>query len=278
MRASSSSSRRAYLSKYEIYGTIIKDSYFWEVVMLNTDRLCPACMKDNGGEKICPICGYDSSIGNEADKLPLNVVLADRYVVGKVIQVNHEGAEYMAWDNSSSTAVSIREYFPMAVSRRNPDKTVSPAQDSAFAYNEGLMEFLERNNKLISAELPSIFPVLSVFEANGTAYAVGAVPSGITLAHFLERNGGSLKWEQARPLFLPLIDTLKALNEMGIIHGGVSPESILVGRDGKLRLINIINSGIRSGKSDIPAALYGGYAAVEQYGHENLTVDAYTDV
>lgn len=246
--------------------------------MLNTDRLCLACMKDNGGEKVCPICGYDSSIGNEADKLPLKFVLADRYVVGKVIHLDHEGVTYMAWDNSSSTAVSVREYFPMAVAHRNPDKTVSPTADSSFAYNEGLMEFLERSDKLISAELPSMFTVFSVFEENGTAYAVGNVPSGITLADFLERNGGSLKWEQVRPLFLPLIDTVKALHEMGIIHGGISPESILVGRDGKLRLINLINSGIRSGKSDIPTELYGGYAAVEQYGYENLTVDAYTDV
>ena len=245
---------------------------------MNTDRLCLACMKDNGGEKVCPICGYDSSIGNEADKLPLKFVLADRYVVGKAIRVDHEGVTYMAWDNSSSTAVSIREYFPMAVSHRNPDKTVSPATESSFAYNEGLMEFLERNDKLISAELPSMFTVFSVFEENGTAYAVGNVPSGITLADFLERNGGSLKWEQVRPLILPLIDTVKTLHEMGIIHGGISPESILVGRDGKLRLVNLINSGIRSGKSDIPVELYGGYAAVEQYGYENLTVDAYTDV
>ncbi len=245
---------------------------------MNTDRLCLACMKDNGGEKVCPICGYDSSIGNEADKLPLKFVLANRYVVGKTIHLDHEGVTYMAWDNSSSTAVSIREYFPMAVAHRNPDKTVSPAADSSFTYNEGLMEFLERNDKLISAELPAMFTVFSVFEENGTAYAVGNVPSGITLADFLERNGGSLKWEQVRPLFLPLIDTLRTLHEMGIIHGGISPESIFVGRDGKLRLVNLINSGIRSGKSDIPVELYGGYAAVEQYGYENLTVDTYTDV
>ncbi len=245
---------------------------------MNTDRLCPACMKDNSGQRVCPLCGYDAAIGNEADKLPVRFMLSDRYMVGKSIQVNHEGITYMAWDNSSNTAVSIREYFPMAASKRNPDKTVAPTEDSAFSYNEGLMEFLERNNKLIATELPSVFPVLAVFEENGTAYAVGPVPSGITLEDFLVRNGSSLKWEQVRPLFLPLIDTVKGLHEMGIIHGGISPDSIIVGRDGKLRLTNIINIGIRSGKSDIPVELYGGYAAVEQYGYENLSVDTYTDV
>ena len=32
--------------------------------MINTERLCPGCMNDNGGEKICPICGYDSASRN----------------------------------------------------------------------------------------------------------------------------------------------------------------------------------------------------------------------
>ena len=33
--------------------------------MVNIDRLCPGCMNDNGGEKICSICGYDQSASNE---------------------------------------------------------------------------------------------------------------------------------------------------------------------------------------------------------------------
>ena len=50
--------------------------------MFNTDRLCPGCMNDNGGEKICPVCGCDSSAQNPPDYLPVGFLLNKRYSVG----------------------------------------------------------------------------------------------------------------------------------------------------------------------------------------------------
>ncbi len=247
--------------------------------MIGTDRLCPNCMNDNGGETICPVCGYDNnSIHNDADKLPERFWISDKYMVGSVISQNNESVTYIGWDNSENTVINIKEYFPSGVCVRNPDKTVSMVSGSEFAFNEGLMQFIEINRKLIDTSLPSVIPTVSVFEENGTAYSVTNTLAGITLQDFLSRNGGSLKWEQARPLFLPLIDTVLGLHELGIIHGAISPKTIIVGRDGKLRLTNIGISGIRSVGGEIPAQIYSGYAAPEQYGYENIPMDFYTDV
>ncbi|MFQ8952515.1 MAG: PASTA domain-containing protein [Oscillospiraceae bacterium] len=105
------------------------------------------------------------------------------------------------------------------------------------------MEFMDINRKISSSELPALIPVLSVFEENGTVYAVSQSFAAITMAEFLQRNGGTLKWEQARPLFLPLIDTLKGMNDIGVIHGGISCDTVLVGRDGKLRISGYSVSG-----------------------------------
>ncbi len=249
-----------------------------EVVVLNTDRLCPGCMNDNGGEKICSICGYDMTSSNGKECLPVSFLLSERYVIGKALSDNSEAITYIAWDVSADEAVHIKEYYPKNISVRNPDKTVSVVSGNEFAFNEGLMDFLEINKKLIASELPSIIAVNTVFEENGTAYAVVPVVSCISLQSFLEKNGGSLRWEQARPLFLPLIDTVKGLHEIGIIHGGISPETIMVGRDGKLRLTGICIPRLRRASSDSVAELYSGYAAVEQYGKIDATVDVYTDV
>ncbi len=246
--------------------------------MLNTDRLCMGCMNDNGGEQVCAVCGYDSAHDNDPNCLPTRIGIADRYIIGRVISANSEGATYIAWDNSDDSIVNIREYFPEGISVRNPDKTVSINKGSEFAFNEGLMEFMELYRKLVGSELQSISPVLSVFEENGTAYAVTRPVSGITLEDFLNRNGGLLKWEQARPLFLPLIDTVKGLNEIGIIHGGISPETIIVGRDGKLRLTEICISGVRSTYGAIAAHIYPGFAAAEQYGGEGAVMTEVVDV
>ncbi len=246
--------------------------------MLNTDRLCPGCMNDSGGEKICSICGYDMSSNNESFCLPVRFLLSERYIIGKAINVSTEGIIYIAWDNASDTAVHIKEYYPKGISTRNPDKTISVVSGNEFVFNEGLMDFIEINKKLIATELQAIIPALTVFEENGTVYAVTPIISGITLQSFLERNGGSLRWEQARPLFLPLIDTLKALHEMGIIHGGISPETIMVGRDGKLRFSGICIPRLRMASADSPAELYSGYAAAEQYGKLDAPLSAACDV
>ena len=246
--------------------------------MINTDRLCPGCMNDNGGERICSICGCDISSKNDNSYLPIKFLLSERYIIGKVKATNTESVTYIAWDTATDTAVHIKEYFPTGISTRNPDKTVSVVVGNEFYFNEGLIDFMEINKKLIATELQAIIPVMTVFEENGTVYAVSPIISGITLKSFLDKNGGSLRWEQARPLFLPLIDTLKALHEMGIIHGGISPETIMTGRDGKLRFTGISIPRLRMASTDSPAELYNGYAAAEQYGKLEATLSEAADV
>ncbi len=246
--------------------------------MLNTERLCPGCMNDSGDEMVCPICKWDSSSKNDAEALPIRFWLSDRYMIGKVVLTNGEGITYLGWDNEENTAVNVKEYFPSGVAARNPDKTVSICEGKEFAFNEGLLNFIELNKKLNENPLPVLTKIRQVFEENGTAYAVSDTVSGITLKAFLERNNGSLKWEQARPLFLPLIDTVMGLNELGIIHGAISPETIYVCRDGKLRLTGVCINETRASKGELSASVYSGYAAPEQYGISDIDMGGYTDV
>ena len=246
--------------------------------MISTERLCLGCMNDNGGEKICPICGYDSTTKNPDDSLPTSFWINDRYLVGKYISSNGEGITYIGWDNGDNSIVNIREYFPKGNAKRNPDKTVSIVKGCEYPFNEGLMDFLEINKTLISLQNPCIVSATAVFEENGTVYAIFKSIPSITLREFLTRNGGTLKWEQVKPLFVPLIDAVKQLHDNGIIHRGISPETILVGRDGKLHLTGVSVKGIRRNNSGLSAQLFPGYAAAEQYGIEGLHDDKYTDV
>ena len=78
--------------------------------MINIDRLCPGCMNDNGGEKICSICGYNQTSGNEDFCLPTKFILSERYIIGSAISVNSEGITYLAWDNASDSTVHIKVY------------------------------------------------------------------------------------------------------------------------------------------------------------------------
>ena len=246
--------------------------------MVNTERLCPGCMNDNGGEKICPICGYNSAEHNGEDCLPTGMLVGNRYITGQAKARNGEGISYIGWDNSNDSVVTLREYFPAGFAVRNPDRTVRMVKGGEYTFNEGLMEFMDINRQIKASELPSLIPVTDVFEENGTVYAVSQRISAITLKEFLSRNGGSLKWEQARPLFLPLIDTVKGMNDLGIIHGGISTDTILVGRDGKLRISGYSVRKLRYADNELECELFPGFAAIEQYGTNDMHMDMYTDV
>ncbi|MBQ0083961.1 MAG: PASTA domain-containing protein [Clostridiales bacterium] len=248
--------------------------------MLDTERLCLGCMNDNGGEKVCSICGYEAKNNNDPEFLPVKFWLKERYYIGAAHESNGEGVTYIGWDNKDDQIVEIREYFPKGAAVRNSDKSVGIESGNEFAFNDGIMNFLELNRKLMGLEgLPALLPTVEVFEDNGTAYSVTKSVPSIPLREFLIRNGGNLTWEQARPLFLPVITTLTELHEAGIIHRGISPETISVGRDGKLRINSICIRSVRMSKSNMTIQLFPGYSAIEQYGYDLENRDGkYTDV
>lgn len=248
--------------------------------MVNTDRLCMGCMNDNGGEKVCPICGYDASEDNAKEYLAVGTWLnANRYLVGKVIEESGDGVTYIAWDNDLNAVVNIKEYFPAGIAQRSDDRiTVTPAENRGLAFNAGREEFESLFAEL--AKMPENIAMLHItdaFESGGTVYVVSGTVSGTSLKAFLIRHGGALKWEQVKPLFMPLIATVNQLNEAGIIHGGISPDSIIVGRDGKLRLSSFCIKSARIEHSEFLAQIPTGFAAPEQY-LDNTSVDAACDV
>ena len=74
-------------------------------------------MSDNGGERVCPICGFDNSTANPKECLPLKSVVANRYIVGRMLEADGEGITYIGWDNSKMSKIKIKEYFPKESSK-----------------------------------------------------------------------------------------------------------------------------------------------------------------
>ena len=239
---------------------------------MQTDNLCMGCMSETNGEQVCSVCGFESGKYENGKALPLRTVLAGRYLVGKVLSQNGEGFCYIAFDTVAESVVKIAEYFPSGLCERNADNTVSVIGDKSYSFNEGIMNFIELHKTLSGiANLSAIFKILDIFEVNNTAYCVTEYLQGITLKEFLIRNGGAITWEQVKPLYLPLTTAVRTLHENGVIHGGISPETIIVGRDGRLRLSDFNISSVRTDGGDFEAQLYPGFAAIEQYRGEAVT-------
>ena len=230
--------------------------------------LCMGCMSEIGEEQICPNCGFDNASVDNGSGLPQRTMLG-KYLIGSVLDSGGEGITYIGNNTENGEIVRIREFFPGDICERNYDGTVNVKRENSFSFNESLLCFLDLAKNLAKLNgSQHLLDVTDIFEAGGTAYYVTKNASGITLREFLLRNGGQLTWEQARALFLPLMPVLSQLHENNIIHRGLSPETLIVGRDGKMRITGFCIAAARTATSDISARLFPGFAAIEQYGFD----------
>lgn len=239
--------------------------------MINTDELCMSCMKEIGNEKVCPYCGFHADSPQIAPYLPIRGTIANRYLVGKLVDYNGDGASYMGWDLSAKIPVVIREFMPDAIAERTVDRfTVVPRPGKEAVYNDCLQSFTEMWRKLMRLTgLSALVEVFAIIEENNTAYAIEEYVDGITLREYLLRTPtGYISWEKARPLFMPVLSTLGNLHTSGIIHRGISPTTLMIARDGKLRITGFSINRVRSAKSELNSQLFAGYAAIEQYGFD----------
>ena len=239
--------------------------------MINTDELCMSCMKEIGDEKQCPYCGFHADSPQIAPYLPIRSTIANRYLVGKLVDYNGDGASYMGWDLSTKTAVVIREFMPDAIAGIDLGKTeVIPFPGKEEVYYDCLQSFTEMWRKLMRLTgLSALVEVFGIIEENNTAYVIQENIDGITLREYLLRTPtGYISWEKARPLFMPVLSTLGNLHTAGIIHRGISPTTLMIAPDGKLRITGFSINRVRSAKSELNSQLFNGYAAIEQYGFD----------
>ncbi len=243
-----------------------------------SNDLCMGCMNKLNEDKSCSYCGYTADSPYIKIYLPPKTVLDDRYLVGKVLSYNGEGASYIGYDMKNDEKVVIHEYMPESLCTRNADKTkVIVSSSSVEKYKTYMAEFAELN-KILSRmrNLSNIVPATDMFAANNTMYAVMPYIEGITLKKFL-KTGNKLTWAQVKRLFPPMFTTLSLIHNSGIVHGGISPENTIVTTKGEIKLVGFSIAATKVYNSDLTPDLNPGYAAPEQYQGEDW-LGAYTDV
>lgn len=230
-------------------------------------NLCMFCMSDMQGKDICPVCGHMKNEPQEKGALPYGTVLQNRYAVGRAVRSNGEGVTYIGIDHVLNIRIELREYYPASLAEREADgKKVRILGGSEFVYRENLTEFLRYSRELAHMrELSSIVQIYDIFEENNAAYTVSEWNDSITLRYFVQRSGGNIGWNAARQLFMPVLSSLSTLHAHSILHLGISPDTLLIMRDGKMRLGGFSIAAVRQMDTDFPPELVPGCAAVEQY-------------
>ncbi len=232
--------------------------------------LCMGCMNPKSYEGPCKFCGASESDPCFPSYLAPKTYLNERYIVGKLMSYNGEGAVYIGYDNVTSSKITIKEYMPDTLCTRKKGETdiIVNANNSPL-YKTYMSEFADLNRSLMKLRgMAHIQAVLDVFYENNTCYAVYEFVSGISLKTFLSNSPGGLMWEQVKELFPPILTTLSLVHAAGIIHRGISPQTIFVTDKMELKLGGFAISAARTTNTEIACEIYSGYAAPEQYNNE----------
>lgn len=266
--------------------------------LADPDRLCMGCMAqlDHPAAQ-CPHCGFiESAYRRPKNSLPLREILNGKYLIGRVIGSGGFGITYIGWDFYQCRRVCVKEYFPRMIAARNAHAqsyselisvsiysaslyTHNPTQ-AEYAYMQGLKSYIQEAKNLSRFYgMPGIVSVRDFFYGNNTAYIVMEYIDGIDMKKYVKRLGRPLLPQELFPL---LKDALKALNEVhkaNIIHRDISPDNIMLTRQGQAKLIDFgaaKNYG-NGGKSSV--LLKKGYAPIEQYfrdGRQGPWTDVYS--
>ena len=228
----------------------------------------------------CPHCGFDTGARQSFPFLPLGSKLEDgRYIVGKKLTSNNESTKYLAYDARRKCSVILREFLPNGLCSRNKETNeIKVRGEKTGVYKRLLNKFLDYNRTLARLkDYSAACSILDIFTANNTAYVIEENEDLFSFADYLKRNGGHLSWDEAKPLFMPLLNTLEAMHKNGISHYGLGPGNVKVTENGKLKLINFSIADMRKVGTELRSMLISGCSAPEQYDKFSM-LDERTDI
>lgn len=241
--------------------------------------LCIGCMREIADNIICPHCSFDNTKQQSAPLLPYGTVLEKRYIIGREVEITGESTRYIAFDRERADRVYIREFLPAGYISREPMKagvTVDALQSDT--YNKLLDDFEKMFTFLSTiSDMSAMNEIYSIFRANNTCYVVEKCEDVISFEEYIAHKGGHIEWEDARPLFMPVISLLETLHKNGYGHYAVSPTNIYITRSGKAVLFGFASQYARKCDSLLKPQLVSGCAAPEQY-EDNFPLDCITDI
>ena len=240
---------------------------------------CMGCMSEKMYSGPCEVCGYIDNDAYPSDCLAPRTFLADRYVIGKLISKGGEGALYLAFDTKLEKTVEIKEFMPDTLCKRGEDNESVEVIDGCLPLFKSYLSEYADLHKLVMTGIggDGLKRSYDIFAANGTGYVVTEHISGMTLGEYLENNRGLLSWGELSRLFFPLFATLSEMHEKGIIHRGLSPDTIMIRDDGRPVISSAEISAARTADSRLTSEMSAGYAACEQYDLSERQ-GAWTDV
>lgn len=243
---------------------------------MNIDErhVCAHCLSPITEGTRCELCGFlESEYAPEPHQLPPETLLQRRYLLASVLGEGGFGVTYAAWDLTLDRAVAVKEYFPSGTAARDCKKTYRVDSlcggSSRNWFAAGRDRFLREARILATlSNIRGVVPALDCFEENGTAYIVMEFIRGVSLRKLADQFGGKLPAAQLLPMLLPVMEALQTVHSSGLLHRDISPDNILLDREGAAWLIDFgAAEENRPDDTDLSRTvlLRKGYTPLEQY-------------
>ena len=254
---------------------------------MDMSYFCANCMeKISTYQDTCPHCGFcNTDYTPPSHALVPMTVLQGRYLIGRVLGAGGFGITYVARDLKVDKKVCIKEFFVRGSMYRegSTSEMVSLITDgnvSERLYYANLEKF-EQEAKILGRfdNVPGIVGVSDYFHENNTAYIVMEYLEGITLKAYVQSNGGRITWEDLSDRLRPVFSSLQALHDQGVYHRDLSPDNIMLLRDGSLKVFDFGGARIDTDGHGASSMIIRkiGYSPIEQYsrGKQGPWTDVY---
>ncbi len=189
------------------------------------------------------------------------------YEIDSILGQGGFGITYLAHDSNLDQPVAIKEFLPSDLAVRTEDSAVHPLSGShTDTYGWGLNRFLTEARTLAKFRHPNIVRVMSVFEANNTAYMVMEYERGESFENMLKFK--QVSGEPAlKKILLPLLDGLELVHDAGFIHRDIKPSNVYLREDGVPVLLDFGSARLALGVETrtLTSLVSPGYAPFEQY-------------
>ncbi|MCX7798844.1 MAG: serine/threonine protein kinase [Fimbriimonadales bacterium] len=175
-------------------------------------------------------------MSGDCPPLPEGSLLAGRFVVGPVLGRGAFGIAYRGEDLRWGNACAIKELAPKGARRLDQGLLELPGDK---AYRRKLRDrLLAEAERVARLKVPGLLRPRAWFVQNGTAYVVSDHAEGAVSLERRLSDRGPLAADEAVEIALKLLDTLRELHRVGILHRDVKPSNILLGANREVWLID----------------------------------------
>jgi serine/threonine protein kinase len=206
------------------------------------------------------------------------------YQIIKVLGQGGFGIVYLARDQALDRDVAIKEFLPVTLAARSQKQEVQPRSPSASKrFLAGLKAFMQEARLLAKFDHPALVKIHHFWEENGTAYMAMPYYEGQTLlaARRMMSHPPTEKW--LIDTILALLAGLKLIHQSGFIHRDISPENILVLKNGSVVLLDFAvlpsENNDDADSSENTTILKPAWAPIEQFANtKSLPQGPWTDI